>query len=137
MKAFMVLASTALLGAALIVPTASPGHGMGSHGDGGEPCENPTIVAGSDGGVTFGTSGRDIIRGSNGPDTIYAKGGHDHVCGNRGPDTVVGNKDDDVLYGNHGSDVVRGGGGFDKAHGGPSGSDTCKSSERLKACELS
>jgi Ca2+-binding RTX toxin-like protein len=138
MKALMVLASTALLSAALIVPAASLGHdngGNGGHGDGDFiPCDNPTVTGTNSHGDIVGTDGPDVIRGGNGSETIYGGAGDDRICGNHGSDTIYGQGGSDTLQGNHGADALVGGSRHDHASGGAGGGDTCEA-EYMKSCE--
>jgi Ca2+-binding RTX toxin-like protein len=138
MKAtLMVLASTALLSAALIVPAASLGHdngGNGGHGATFIPCENPTVTGTNSHGDIVGTDGPDVIRGGNGSETIYAGAGDDRICGNHGSDTLYGQGGDDTLQGNHGADTLVGGSRWDHVSGGAGGGDWCEA-EYMKSCQ--
>jgi Ca2+-binding RTX toxin-like protein len=84
-----------------------------------------TIVAPSEGGVTVGTQGRDIIAGSSVPDEIKGRGGKDVVCGGSGGDRILGGEDSDVLRGDGGRDLLRGQGSKDTLRGG-AGRDKCQ-----------
>jgi Ca2+-binding RTX toxin-like protein len=131
MKAFTVLACSALLGAALLIPAASPAVHL-------QPgaCANPTIVADNEGDTVRGTDGPDVIQGGNGPDVIYGLRGDDRICGNNSADTIYGNRGDDSLQGNHGADRLFGDPGHDHANGGGTGAqDFCLAEEEVN-CDV-
>lgn len=73
----------------------------------------PTIYA--QGGVTNGTSGRDVILGSHGDDIINGGGGDDLICDNYGSNIIHGGSGNDwiegrdALYGDSGNDTLYGG----------------------------
>jgi Ca2+-binding RTX toxin-like protein len=130
-KALTLSVSTAVLGAALLLPAAS----TGTHLQTGA-CANPTIVAHNQGDTVRGTDGPDVIRGGNGPDTIYGLRGDDRICGGTSADTIYGNRGDDSLQGNHAPDQLFGNRGHDHANGGGSGDDpdVCRAEEEV-SCE--
>ena len=128
MRKLMLAVSVALLGVALLLPSAS----QGVHLQPGA-CKNPTIVAGNQGGTIRGTDGRDVIRGGNGPDRIYGLRGDDRICGGSSQDVIYGNRGDDHLQGNHAPDRLFGNRGHDHANGGNKGhgGNVCRAEEEV------
>lgn len=86
----------------------------------------PTIWA--QGGVTNGTSGRDVIVGSKGDDTINGNGGDDLICDRWGDNVIHGGSGNDKiegtgeLYGDSGNDTICAKDGVSYVDGG-SGND--------------
>jgi len=72
----------------------------------------------TDGAVTRGSKGRDVIVGNPGDDEIKLKKGSDRACGNGGNDRIDGGPGGDRLNGNGARDVIDGGKGKDRLNGG-------------------
>lgn len=69
------------------------------------------------GGITYGTSGDDVIVGTPDADTIFGLGGRDKICGNGGDDHLYGEGDVDEIDGGSGADLLKGGDGSDRLFG--------------------
>ena len=77
-----------------------------------------TIVADSNGGRLFGTSGADVIVGSSQRDIIFGRGGDDIICSGDGNDSVYAGQGNDMVFGGNGRDLLFGQRGDDTLNGG-------------------
>ena len=78
----------------------------------------PATQMATDGGVTRGSNGRDVIVGNPGADNIKLKKGSDRACGNGGKDRIDGGPGGDLLSGAGNRDLLEGGKGRDRLRGG-------------------